>query len=116
MRIFVTGGLGYIGAHTCLDLLEAGHELLVIDNLTNSSLEVKKHIEHLSSSKLIFFKGDIRDSSFLEFHMKKFKPDVVLHFAGLKAVGDSVKLPIEYFDVNVTGSIQFDQFDAGSKR
>ena len=113
-RILVTGGAGFIGSHTCLVLLEAGYDLLVLDNFSNSSPEALYRIAELAdvslgSERLQLHRGDIRDQSCLE---KLFKEatssgrevDAVIHFAGLKAVGESVHEPLLYWDVNVAGS------------
>jgi UDP-glucose 4-epimerase len=105
MRVLVTGGAGYIGSHTCVELLEAGHELFVIDNLSNGYEEALERVQDITNCELQFMNADIRDSSVLDEIFKNFKPEAVIHFAGLKAVGESVADPVSYYDVNVGGSI-----------
>ena len=116
-RILVTGGTGFIGSHTCLALLDKGYEIIVIDSLINSSIislekvcQIANLEDSLNREKVFFFKGDLRDKEFIEtvfFESKKVgKPiEGVLHFAALKAVKDSLKNPLRYWDVNVKGSI-----------
>ncbi len=103
--ILVTGGAGYIGSHTCIELLEAGYELLVLDSLCNSSVESLKRIERITGKTISFVEGDIRDRVVLRRVFTDFEIDAVMHFAGLKAVSESVKQPLWYFDNNVAGSI-----------
>jgi len=105
MKILVTGGAGYIGSHTCIELIEAGYELIVIDNLCNSSLESVRRVENLTKCKIPFFKVDIRDKEALSNLFKQYSIDGVIHFAGLKAVGESVDKPIEYYDNNFGGTV-----------
>ena len=105
MKVLVTGGAGYIGSHTCLELLQAGHEVLVIDNLSNGHEAALKRVQCITNCELQFMNADIRDSSALEIIFNAFHPDSVIHFAGLKAVGESVTDPLKYYDVNVGGSI-----------
>ncbi len=104
IMILVTGGAGYIGSHTCVQLLEAGHELAVLDNLCNSKAEALRRVEQLAGKKLTFIEGDIRDPEALE---QAFRHPVqaVIHFAGLKAVGESVEKPLEYYENNVAGTL-----------
>ena len=104
MRVLVTGGAGYIGSHTCLELLRAGHDVYVIDNLCNGSAEALKRVERLSNRTLEFSQCDVRDAYALDGIFNQFKPDAVIHFAGLKAVGESVAEPARYYDVNVGGT------------
>lgn len=104
--ILVTGGAGYIGSHTCLELLNAGHEVVVFDNLCNSSEESLKRVQALAVRTLTFIQGDIRDSSALDQVFAQHRIDAVIHFAGLKAVGESQQVPLRYFDNNIAGSIQ----------
>ena len=102
-RVFVTGGAGYIGSHTCVELLEAGYEVVVYDNLSNASIEAVRRVEKITGKSLTFIKGDIRDAGALEDAMKGC--DALIHFAGLKAVGESVEKPLEYYDNNVGGTV-----------
>lgn len=105
MKVVVTGGAGYIGSHTCMELLAAGHEVFAIDNLCNGSFESIERVRTLSNRSLGFAGVDIRDGEDLEPVFDEFKPDAVIHFAGLKAVGESVAAPLRYYDVNVHGSV-----------
>lgn len=108
-KILVTGGAGYIGSHTCVELLNAGHEVIVLDNLCNSSSESLSRIEKLTQKSLTFVKGDIRDSQLLDQVFQQNSIDAVIHFAGLKAVGESQQIPLAYFDNNIAGSISLVQ-------
>ncbi|MGJ8680098.1 UDP-glucose 4-epimerase GalE [Paraglaciecola sp.] len=103
--ILVTGGAGYIGSHTVLQLLEAGNQVIVLDNLCNSSQESLNRVEELTGKKTIFVQGDIRDHTILELLFSKHKIDSVIHFAGLKAVGESVEKPLNYYNNNVYGTL-----------
>jgi UDP-glucose 4-epimerase len=105
MKILVTGGAGYIGSHTCLELLNAGYEVVVLDNLCNSKAESLLRVQHLANRPLVLVQGDIRDRTILRKLFSDHAIDAVVHFAGLKAVGESVKKPLMYYDNNVTGSI-----------
>lgn len=105
MRILVTGGAGYIGSHTCLELLAAGHDVTVVDNLSNSSEESLRRVRELSGKDLTFEKADIRDSAAMARVFKAGRPEAVVHFAGLKAVGESASKPLEYYDNNVIGTL-----------
>ena len=105
-RVLITGGAGFIGSHTCLVLLEQGHELVVLDNFDNSSPEALRRVQELAgSSQLNLVEGDVRDPNAVDhaFSMAG-TVDGVIHFAGLKAVGESVANPLLYWDVNVNGS------------
>jgi len=104
MKILVTGGAGYIGSHTCIELIKSGYEVVVIDNLCNSSLESLKRVEKLADSDILFHKVDVRDKAALTRVFEQYSIDSVIHFAGLKAVGESVERPIEYYDTNVGGT------------
>ena len=104
MKVLVTGGAGYIGSHTCLELLRSGHDVAVIDNLDNGNEEALARVQRLSNRTLEFSKCDVRDADVLEKIFVQFKPDAVIHFAGLKAVGESVAEPARYYDVNVGGT------------
>lgn len=103
--ILVTGGTGYIGSHTSLLLLEAGYEVVVVDNLSNSSVESLNRVKKLSGKSAIFHQVDVRDSHGLEEVFNQYKIDGVIHFAGLKAVGESTEIPLEYFEQNISGTI-----------
>ncbi|MDC5029996.1 UDP-glucose 4-epimerase GalE [Acinetobacter baumannii] len=105
-KILVTGGAGYIGSHTCVELLEAGHEVIVFDNLSNSSKESLNRVQEITQKGLTFVEGDIRNSGELDQVFQDHAIDAVIHFAGLKAVGESQEKPLIYFDNNITGSIQ----------
>ncbi|MCX0339657.1 UDP-glucose 4-epimerase GalE [Acinetobacter radioresistens] len=104
-KVLVTGGAGYIGSHTCVELLQAGHEVIVLDNLSNSSEEALHRVQQLTQKSLVFIQGDIRDHQVLEQIFGEYKIDAVIHFAGLKAVGESQQVPLVYFDNNIAGSI-----------
>ena len=105
MTILVTGGSGYIGSHTCIELINAGYDIVVIDNLCNSSLESLKRVEKLVGYSIPFHRMDIRDKAALTRIFESYSIDGVVHFAGLKSVGESVKKPIQYYDNNVFGTI-----------
>ena len=105
MRVLVTGGAGYIGSHTCVELLKAGHEVFVIDNLSNGHEAALDRIRLITNCELQFMNADIRDIVALDKIFNIFQPEAVIHFAGLKAVGESVADPLTYYDVNVGGSI-----------
>ena len=105
MRILVTGGAGYIGSHTCVELLNQGHEVVVFDNLYNSSEEALKRVEQITGKTLTFYKADMLDRDAMEEIFSKEKIDAVIHFAGLKAVGESVAKPLEYYYNNITGTL-----------
>ncbi|MCG2577105.1 UDP-glucose 4-epimerase GalE [Dechloromonas sp. XY25] len=102
--ILVTGGAGYIGSHTCVELLNAGHEVVVFDNFSNSHPEALKRVQTITGKTLQLVKGDIRDQEALEDTIRSFGCSSVIHFAGLKAVGESVEKPLEYYDNNVVGT------------
>lgn len=104
-NILVTGGAGYIGSHTCIELLNAGHEVVVLDNLSNSSEESLNRVQELTGKSLTFIQGDIRDAHTLDQLFQQHAIDAVIHFAGLKAVGESQQIPLTYFDNNIAGSI-----------
>lgn len=105
MKILVTGGCGYIGSHTVLELLQGGHDVLVVDNLSNSSPESLRRVEQITGCEPGFVKGDIRDGALMCQLLTDFAPDAVVHFAGLKAVGESVAQPLKYYDNNVHGTL-----------
>lgn len=104
-KILVTGGAGYIGSHTVVQLLNSGKDIVILDNLSNSSLGVIKRIEELTGKSVQFVKGDIRDRALVRTTFEQYEFDSVMHFAGLKAVGESEAFPLKYFDNNVSGSI-----------
>ena len=104
--IFVTGGAGYIGSHTCVELLAAGHEVTVFDNFCNSQPEALRRVEQIAGRRLLSVQGDIRDGSALTAALRHSGADAVIHFAGLKAVGESVQQPLAYYDNNVAGSLR----------
>ena len=105
MKILVTGGAGYIGSHTVVELQNAGHEAVVLDNLSNSSEKVLKRVEKLTGKAVPFYKADILDREALEKIFEAEKPDAVIHFAGLKAVAESVQKPWEYYENNISGTL-----------
>ncbi|WP_019181605.1 UDP-glucose 4-epimerase GalE [Microbacterium yannicii] len=106
MRVLLAGGAGYIGAHTAVALLEAGHDVLVVDDLSNSSAEAVARVEQLTGAKIPFLAADARDVDALTAFVRTHAPvDAVIHFAGLKAVGESVAEPVRYYDVNIGTSI-----------
>ena len=106
MRVLVTGGAGYIGSHTLVELLTEGHEAFVIDNLSNGHEEALSRVKQLANKDFGFVKGDIRDCDALDKAFSEFKPEAVIHFAGLKAVGESVEQPLTYYENNVAGSVE----------
>ena len=105
MTVLVTGGAGYIGSHTCVQLLEAGYDIVVFDNLSSSKMEAVRRIRELAGKTFEFIKGDILDGNLLDEVFGKYDIDAVIHFAGLKAVGESVSVPLRYFHNNVAGSV-----------
>lgn len=105
MRILVTGGAGYIGSHTCLELLTAGHDVVVVDNLCNSSEVALQRVQELAGRSLKFYRSDLRDRAALDTVFSAESIDAVIHFAGLKAVGESLEIPREYYDNNVVGTL-----------
>ena len=105
MKILVTGGAGYIGSHTQVELLQAGHEVVCLDNLSNSSPRVQERVEELTGGRVPFYRADVRDRAALEQVFSEHRFDCVIHFAGLKAVGESVGKPWEYYENNVGGTL-----------
>lgn len=103
--VLVTGGAGYIGSHTVLALLEAGHEVVVLDNLCNASPESLRRVERLTGREVPFVEGDIRDRALLDQLLSEWTINAVIHFAGLKAVGESVSQPLAYYENNVAGTV-----------
>lgn len=105
MRILVTGGTGYIGSHTCVQLLERGDEVIILDNLCNSEASVIDSMETITGRRAVFYEADIRDRAALEGIFASHRPEAVIHFAGLKAVGESVSKPLEYYENNIAGTL-----------
>ena len=105
MSILITGGAGYIGSHTCVELLNAGYEIIIADNFSNSKPEVLNRIKELTNMEFRFYRVDLLDSDALEQVFIENKIEAVIHFAGLKAVGESVQLPLKYYHNNITGTL-----------
>ncbi|WP_343731141.1 UDP-glucose 4-epimerase GalE [Duganella sp.] len=105
MKILVTGGMGYIGSHTCVELSNAGHDVVILDNLCNAKSSVQQRIEQITGRHFTFVEGDVRDRAALEQLFSQHQIDSVIHFAGLKAVGESVAEPLRYYDNNVGGTV-----------
>lgn len=105
MKILVSGGTGYIGSHTCVELLNKGYEVVIFDNLYNSKIEVVDRIESITGRKPIFYKADMLDKESMRPIFEEHKFDAVIHFAGLKAVGESVAKPLLYYQNNITGTL-----------
>ncbi|MCT7944938.1 UDP-glucose 4-epimerase GalE [Shewanella septentrionalis] len=105
MTILVTGGAGYIGTHTVVELLNAGSDVIVLDNLSNSSIEALNRVERITGKSVIFYQGDILNKALLQKVFNDHAIDSVIHFAGLKAVGESVAKPLKYYENNVTGTL-----------
>lgn len=105
MSILVTGGAGYIGSHTCVELIEAGYDVIVVDNLCNSSEESLKRVEKITGKEVLFYRVDIADREKMSQIFNENEIDSVIHFAGLKAVGESCEKPLEYFTNNISGTL-----------
>ena len=105
MKILVTGGAGYIGSHTCVELLNAGYEIVVLDNLYNASTKSLDAVKKITGKDFPFYEVDLLDYESTEKVFKENKFDAVIHFAGLKAVGESTKIPIKYYHNNITGTL-----------
>ena len=105
MSVLVTGGAGYIGSHTCVELLESGYDVVVIDNLSNSNPKSLERVEMLTGKKLAFYEGDVRDEDLLKKIFAEHTIECVIHFAGLKAVGESVAIPWKYYDNNLNSTL-----------
>lgn len=101
MNILVTGGAGYIGSHTCVALLEAGHSVIIADNFSNSKIQSIDKIKHIAGKDIVFYEIDVTDEGKLEDIFSKHVIDGVIHFAGFKAVGESVEKPLEYYYNNL---------------
>ncbi len=106
MKVLVTGGMGYIGSHTCVQMLKAGLQPIILDNLCNSKALVLERIQQLTDSTPVFYQGDIRDAEILDTIFSEHDIESVIHFAGLKAVGESVEKPLMYYDNNVHGTLR----------
>ncbi|MBO6164060.1 MAG: SDR family NAD(P)-dependent oxidoreductase, partial [Lachnospiraceae bacterium] len=105
MAILVTGGAGFIGSHTCVELLNAGYEVVVVDNLSNSSAESLRRVQDITGKTLTFYENDLLDRPAIENIFNKEDISAVIHFAGLKAVGESVAKPLEYYWNNIAGTL-----------
>lgn len=105
MKVLITGGTGYIGSHTCVELINSGHDVVIVDNLYNSKKEVVNRIEKITGVRPVFYENDVRDRAALDKIFKTEKPQAVIHFAGLKAVGESVQKPLMYYDNNLISTI-----------
>ena len=105
MKILVTGGAGYIGSHTCVELTEEGYEVVIVDNLYNASEKAVERIKEITGKDVVFYRADIRDYNAMNDIFAKEKPDAVIHFAGMKAVGESVSKPMEYYENNIGGTL-----------
>lgn len=105
MTVLVTGGAGYIGSHTCIELIHAGYDVLVLDNLSNSSREALRRVETIVERPVPFVEGDIRDAELLNRLFDDYSIESVVHFAGLKAVGESTEIPLDYYENNVWGTV-----------
>ena len=105
MKVLVTGGAGYIGSHTCVELIEAGHTPVVIDNLCNSSAESLNRVKMITGKEVTFYQGDVRDAALLNRIFSEHTIDCVIHFAGLKAVGESVAMPLNYYENNLCSTM-----------
>ncbi len=106
MSILITGGAGYIGSHTCVSLLDAGYDVVIIDNLDNSNIEAINRIQKIAGKTVKFYENDVRDTDALCKIFSENKIDAVIHFAGLKAVGESCRMPIEYYDNNIINTLR----------
>ena len=106
MKVLVTGGAGYIGSHTCVELIESGHDPIVLDNLCNSNPESLRRVERITGREIPFIEGDVCDEALLH-EIFNANPDIdcVIHFAGLKAVGESVSMPLEYYYNNLVSTM-----------
>lgn len=105
MKILVTGGAGYIGSHTCVELTEEGYEVVIVDNLYNASEKAVERIKEITGKDVVFYRADIRDYNAMNDIFAKEKPYAVIHFAGMKAVGESVSKPMEYYENNIGGTL-----------
>ena len=115
MKILVTGGAGYIGSHTCVELLNAGYEIVVLDNLYNASEKCLDAVKKLTGKDFPFYKVDLLDKEATEKVFAENKIDAVIHFAGLKAVGESTRIPLTYYDNNITGTLRSEERRVGKE-
>ena len=104
-KILVTGGAGFIGTHTVIELIQAGHQVVVVDNLVNSNRKSLEVVERITGVEVPFYEADIRDTDTLRDIFKQEEPTGVIHFAGLKAVGESTRIPLAYYDNNIAGTV-----------
>ena len=102
MNVLVTGGAGYIGSHTCVELLENNHNVIIVDDLSNAKRDAVDHIEEITNKKVTFYEYNVLDQEKMDFVFKSHAIDCIIHFAGFKAVGESVEKPIEYYYNNIT--------------
>lgn len=109
MIVFITGGMGYVGSHTCVELLNAGHNVVIYDDLSNAHPGVLDRIQRITGKRPTFVKGDVRDAALMEKTLKEHACQSVVHFAGVKAVGESVENPLKYYDINVVGTVRVAQ-------
>ena len=105
MKVFVTGGAGYIGSHTAVELLSEGHDVIIADNLSNSDFSVVRRIEQISGRCVKFYKIDVCDKAAVRRVFEENEIDLVMHFAGLKAVGESVRIPVAYYRNNIDSTL-----------
>ena len=105
MNVLVTGGAGYIGSHTCVELIETGHTPIVVDNLYNSSAKSLERVKEITGVEIKFYEGDVRDEALLNRIFDENEIGAVIHFAGLKAVGESVAKPLAYYDNNLVSTM-----------
>ena len=105
MNILVTGGTGYIGSHTCVELLQAGHKVIIVDNLSNSRADVVDKLRTITGLTPVFYKADVADRAALREIFAAHRPEAVIHFAGLKAVGESCRLPLKYYRCNLDATL-----------
>lgn len=105
MKTLLTGGAGYIGTHTAIELIQSGHDVVIFDNFSNSHPEAVRRVQQITGRSIALIEGDVRDQTALERALKEHQIDSVVHFAGKKAVGESVAQPVDYFDNNVNGTL-----------
>ena len=105
MKVLVTGGAGYIGSHTCVELIESGYTPIVVDNLCNSSAKSLERVKEITGQEVAFYQGDVCDEALLDSILKEHEVVCAIHFAGLKAVGESVAMPLEYYRNNLLSTL-----------